>query len=177
MPKSEAANRHVTLEEVLANKEARVQRQREMMQAHPGGIISITVNMPGPVKDSARSRLVLRAAEKAITTASDRDGWSITFHQTLLLPTGPEALISANQNPVSLKKTMIAIEETHPLGRLFDLDVLDEDGSPIPRAAFSAAERSCLVCGKTAKECVRSRAHSREELDEAVAALLDDYEE
>ncbi len=175
MSRSAASNREVTLEEVLSNRDARVQRQRDMMSAHPGGIVSITVNMPGPVKDTADTRSVLQAAVKAVLAASVRGGWLVNFQQILHLPTGPEALLSTNLAPLSLKKTMIAIEEAHPLGRLFDLDVLDEDGRPLSRSAFGAPERACLLCDRPARECARYRSHGMEELRNAFVALAGDF--
>ncbi len=177
MSEAHASNRAVTLDEVLANKEARVRRQRAIMQSHPGGIVSVTVNIPGPVKDSEDARTVLGAAIKAVLTASLRGGWLVNFRQILRQDTGPEALLSTNLDPASLKKTMLAIEETHPLGRLFDLDVLDEDGKPIPRSVFGAPERACLICRKAAQECGRSRAHDLGELTRSIAAMVARYRE
>ena len=40
-----------------------------------------------------------------------------------------------------------------PLGRLFDLDVLDEKGVKLDRADFGKEERGCIVCGAVGRGC------------------------
>jgi holo-ACP synthase/triphosphoribosyl-dephospho-CoA synthase len=75
---------------------------------------------------------------------------------------------------LALKTLALHIEETHPLGRLFDLDVLDGEGK-ITRTALGAGERKCLVCGGGAFACGRSRAHRVEELAAAVIHIMENF--
>ncbi|MBR6901803.1 MAG: citrate lyase holo-[Synergistaceae bacterium] len=60
------------------------------------------------------------------------------------------------------------IENENKFGRLFDIDVIDADGNKLSRKNF----RKCLICGKQAQECARSRTHSVKEMQEAVEKLL-----
>jgi holo-ACP synthase/triphosphoribosyl-dephospho-CoA synthase len=75
---------------------------------------------------------------------------------------------------LALKTMALHIEETHPLGRLLDIDVLDGEGK-INRAALGAKERKCLICGGGAFACGRARAHTVEELTGAVKKIMGNF--
>ena len=70
---------------------------------------------------------------------------------------------------------MVAIEEGHGLGRLFDIDVLAGAGQIVDRAQIGLPPRGCLVCGAPGAGCARSRAHGIEELQRATRTLITDY--
>lgn len=67
------------------------------------------------------------------------------------------------------------MEETHPLGRLFDVDVYDEAGSGISREELGSPVRKCLICEKDAKLCGRSRSHTVKELYERIESIIDSW--
>ena len=78
---------------------------------------------------------------------------------------------------VQIKKLLatIDIEETHPLGRLFDMDVYDKTGNGISREQLGAPPRRCLLCGQGAKSCGRSRSHTIEELYARVEDIISSW--
>ena len=63
---------------------------------------------------------------------------------------------------------MCDIEDTHPLGRIFDIDVIDTDGTKLSRDSF----RKCILCDCQAQECARSRRHSVDEMFQAITELI-----
>ena len=63
------------------------------------------------------------------------------------------------------------IEESHPRGRLFDMDVIGTDGMKLSRGTY----RKCIICGCQAQECARSRKHSVEELQAKIEELLNQF--
>ena len=73
-------------------------------------------------------------------------------------------------------KRMCRIEESHFLGRIFDIDVYDGEGGQVSRSSLNLAERKCLLCGNDARICARSRVHSADELNEKIAAMKEEYE-
>ncbi|MDL2210081.1 citrate lyase holo-[acyl-carrier protein] synthase [Desulfovibrio sp. OttesenSCG-928-O18] len=170
-----ASNHVVSLEEVLVNREARVVRQRGMLDRGNGAIISFTVNMPGPVKDTADARVIFRAGLDALAAATRDAGFAVGEQRELYLPTGPEALLGFAAEAMAVKRMAVAVENTHPLGRLFDMDVLDASGASISRAALGAPMRTCLVCGGKAAVCGRSRAHAMDELLAAIRKQVAAY--
>jgi holo-ACP synthase len=48
------------------------------------------------------------------------------------------------------------------------MDVINTDGTKLSRPVY----RKCLICGKQAQECARSRTHTVKELQDAVDDLL-----
>ena len=71
----------------------------------------------------------------------------------------------------SITALMTSIEETHPLGRLFDIDVLDTTGTKLSRKIY----RKCFLCGCQAQECASSRKHSVSELQAYIAKEINNY--
>ena len=91
------------------------------------------------------------------------------------LPTGYEAYLVTTLSNEEAKRLACGIEDTHPLGRLFDLDVIDADGIPLSRTAIGQSPRKCLVCGNDAAYCMRARTHSRAELSAKINEMIEDY--
>ncbi len=74
-----------------------------------------------------------------------------------------------------IKNLTVEIEESSKFGRLLDLDVLRKDGSKVSRGDLSLSPRRCLLCGRPAAECSRSRAHSVTALQTAAQLFLQEY--
>lgn len=74
---------------------------------------------------------------------------------------------------LTLKRLTVGIEESHRLGRLFDIDVFIHTPTPLGRTALGLAARRCLVCDRPAHECVRSRRHRLPELYAKIATLVE----
>lgn len=71
--------------------------------------------------------------------------------------------------PAEEVKTLLCrLEDALPIGRLWDLDVLGEDGRPLSRQALGLPPRACLVCDAPAKICARERRHDLSALQAAI---------
>ena len=77
---------------------------------------------------------------------------------------GCEYTAIAFAEPERVKLITAETEELHPLGRIFDIDVIKPDGTKVSRTDLGASGRACILCGKPAFICGRSRAHSTEEV-------------
>lgn len=161
-----------TLEQVLARREARQQRQRELLAERHMPLVSLTVVAPGPVKQSELiERIYAEAVAEVEQRIRDIELWPWWDREETLAETGPELLLSVDAFVGDLKRALVDLEDTHPWGRLWDLDVVDERG-PITRAMIGAEPRRCLLCERPSPECARSRRHSVAELQQAVADLV-----
>lgn len=164
----------VTLAAILDARERRVATRNAGFARLPDApIVTLSVVMPGPVKDCDLSRRTASAARAALDRLFATHGWTTTEIAVETGPTGPEALISVAADPVALKRALAAVEETHPLGRLWDLDVTAPDGRAVSRRDLGLAPRRCLVCDSPAHACARSRAHPLEALLAAVEERID----
>ncbi|MBZ6527295.1 citrate lyase holo-[acyl-carrier protein] synthase [Aerococcaceae bacterium DSM 111021] len=164
----------VSLMEMLDAREKRAFRQTQIINQHsPGSLLSVTLNIPGNIKTSL---YLVGVFEEMLTEIKAKlDDVTIQFSEDLNLPTGPEAYFFVDIDSIELKKRMVALEETHSKGRVFDLDVVKlEDGklSSLKREEVGVGKRQCYICDRPAKECARSRKHSIEESQEAIANIL-----
>jgi holo-ACP synthase len=169
------AGPEVALEALLSAREARAATRARLVRETRRPVVTVTVVMPGPVKDCRLSRVVFAAAGEAVSDLFQAHGWLCRIVRSAQPVTGPEALIEVAADARLLKAALVEIEESHSLGRLFDLDVTAGDGEAISRSDLLLAPRRCLICDRPAKECGRSRAHSVDELLSHMEATVDDW--
>jgi len=152
--------RHVSVQDMLLARDARAERQQRFWNRHSSPLVSFTMNIAGSVK---YDKLIHKAFEEGVNRIRrqlERLGCPVLdFTQTVTF-TGCEALWAVRADARELKSRMCAIEEADKLGRLFDIDVIDADGSHLSRAF----ERRCLLCDGPVRACARSRTHSAQEL-------------
>ncbi|MDI9506700.1 MAG: citrate lyase holo-[acyl-carrier protein] synthase [Clostridiales bacterium] len=145
----------VDVNAMLAAREERARLQKALLRRFSKPLICFTLNIPGPLKSDPE---ICRAFHRGVKLLRNR--FTILHEALSLLDTGCEAIFVVEGDPVRLKIQCMAIEEADETGRLYDLDVLDNEGRKLDRPH----PRTCLICCKPAHECARSRAHSIEEL-------------
>jgi holo-ACP synthase len=161
-------NEVVTLQQILDNREARVDFQKILLRGYGSSLVCFTVNMPGAIKRCAPALAVHRAGVAALR---ERLAGYVIYYKTLDYPTGYEAYFAVDLPAEELKTILVQLEETHPMGRLMDLDVLRPDGTSVSRSALGLPRRKCLLCDGDAKACGRSQAHSLEDLWAEIARI------
>lgn len=163
----------ITLDQLLASREERASFQKELLKGYPGKtLVCLTVIMPGKVKRNLQSLVVAQAAVSALVSAFGDSMLSLRLRD---LPTGYEAYLVTPLSNEEAKRETCRIEDTHPLGRLFDLDVIDADGVPVSRELIGKAPRKCLVCDSDARYCMRNRTHSLDELSARIDEMIESY--
>ena len=180
----------ITLDELLASRDARHAMQQKLMAEHSGKtLVCLTVVMPGSVKRNLQSLTVAHAAVEAMQKAfgvkseerrvKNTDELLKTNDEGCLierdLNTGYEAYLITPMPLLEAKRVAVEIEDTHPLGRLFDIDVIDAQGIPVSRDRVGGQPRRCLVCDHEARYCMRMRWHTQEEIWARIRQMTDDY--
>ena len=155
---------------VLEAREQRSFMQQTLLKKYNRPLVSFSMNIAGPIKYTRLIHRGFNAGHTALLSAIKANSGHILFQKTITEITGCEGMYVTDLDAGTLKKITTAIEESTPLGRLFDLDVLDTDGNKLERSTA----RTCLICGRPAKECARSRTHSVAELQAATKQLLTD---
>ena len=184
-------NMPITLDELLASRDARHAMQQKLMADHSGKtLVCLTVVMPGSVKRNQQSLTVARAAVKAMRKAYNISDDLLPETELLTnelkaetgeclverdLNTGYEAYLITPLPLLEAKRVAVDIEDTHPLGRLFDIDVIDAQGIPVSRDRVGGQPRRCLVCDHEARYCMRMRWHTQEEIWARIKQMTDDY--
>lgn len=163
----------ITLAQLLASREERWHRQMMLIRDFPSlTLVCLTVIMPGKVKRSDRSLAVAKAAVMAMREAF---GDKMRQMDERDLATGYEAYMLVALPVEEAKLKACRIEETHPLGRLFDIDVIDRSATPVSRSIVGLSPRRCLLCGNDARYCIRNHTHTQEELLGRIRQMIDDY--
>lgn len=142
----------ITLEQLLKSRDQRWDRERRLLQEFPGQtLVVLTVVMPGRVKRNAHTRVIARAAEAAVQAFL---GPKVVLRYTNDAPTGYEAYWIVRAEARSVKRQMCGIEDFHPLGRLFDLDVIQSDATPLSRTtSVSRRAAACSAIRRPAGAC------------------------
>lgn len=158
------SGKDVSMAKILDARENRVQIQQEMLQKSPSCLLSFTLNIPGSVKVFPYTKWTYEVGISIISKGISLLNGVIIEQKEVKKDTGWEAFFALNLHPEDMKSYLLEQEEQHPLGRLFDFDILRADGSKLSRQELGFLERTCLLCGNPAFHCGRSRTHSAQEL-------------
>lgn len=159
----------ITLSQMLSRREMRANTQQSFLAKYHSPLISFTMNIPGPVKTNESVRRAFDIGQILLLEGLARLNAEILDCSEIHEDTGDELLLAVrNVQPEILKDMAVNIESFSPLGRLFDIDIINEHGRKLSRQEF----RKCIICGKQAQECARSRTHSVSEMQEAITRLL-----
>jgi holo-ACP synthase CitX/triphosphoribosyl-dephospho-CoA synthase CitG len=163
----------VTLRDMLEARERRVETQKALLKKHRRTLVAFTLNIPGQYK-------VFPLAQKTFAEGVEQIEWQMADmplleRQLVAEQTGDEAYFIFDAPAEEVKRRSLAIEEGHPLGRLFDMDVFDFEGKALRGENTGRSQRTCIICGGPVWACSRSRTHSAEELALRVAAMMQDF--
>ena len=163
----------ITLDALLKSRDDRHALQQQLRQQHPEStLVCLTVVMPGSVK---RNLYSVVTAQAALTALLDRLGEHVQATRARDLATGYEAYLISDLPALEAKRVTCDIEDSHPLGRLFDIDVMGNDGAPISRQTVGRQPRRCLLCDHESRWCMRNHSHTQEELMAHIEKLVNDY--
>ncbi len=163
------------LNRILKSREDRSKKQIELIDRYHMSLISFTLNTPGSTKDSPMYRDIHEAGTLAILEKLEEGHISIVHREEFYRTTGPEAYIVVDIDPLILKEITVDIEENHPLGRVFDIDVFDSHHNQISRTHIERPPRRCLLCNDDARVCMRMQRHTYEELIHWIEQLWNKY--
>ncbi|HEY8904824.1 MAG TPA: citrate lyase holo-[acyl-carrier protein] synthase [Rhodoferax sp.] len=165
---SAPSNVSVSLTQMLDRREQRVADQQALLSRFGRPLVQLTLVTPGPVKDTPQSRFVFGQGLAALQQALRLAGHAVLAQQGNYGDTGPEMLMVIDAEPLSIKGTMLQIEEQHALGRLWDVDVLDTSGASVSRQQLGWPARRCLLCDEPAHACSRSGQHALADLQRVI---------
>ena len=150
------------LPDMLNARERRVWVQEKLLSEYPGVLVSFTLNIPE----------AFDLALKEILQALSDSGIPVLKRSLILDRTGPEAFLCVDADALDVKRLLVPLEDASKLGRLYDIDIIGRDGKKISRSDIGKPGRTCLLCGRPARECSRSRTHSVAELTAAIQEIF-----
>lgn len=159
-----------TLQEILDARENRAKIQQELVKQYQKPLLCFTMNIPGPEKSNRDIAIGFAVGNWLLRDALT--GVPILYKDEHRKSTGCESYYVVDLPAKKLKQIAIDLENTEPIGRLFDMDVLDTDGTKLTREHLGYPRRKCLLCNRDAIICARSRTHSLEALHDRIGFLL-----
>jgi holo-ACP synthase/triphosphoribosyl-dephospho-CoA synthase len=154
----------VTLQQILDAREYRSGVQQRLLTSFHRPVMSFTMNIAGEIKHSP---LIELAFDSGIQSIFGFLGTPLHV-EILRRPTGCEAFFVFDMTAEEIKQACVKIESEAPVGRLFDMDVIDTDGRKLSRRS----PRTCIVCGGPVAPCSRSRAHGLETIKACTDQIL-----
>ena len=158
----------ITLPQMLDCRERRGLIQDMLAAKYGKTVISYCMNIPGPIKTNPQIRAAFESGLAQLHKTLQQHGIAVLEDVDIREVTGDEWIAAVDCGAEQVKDLTMQIEESHPLGRLFDMDVLGPDGRKLSRMRY----RKCLICGRQAQECSRSRTHTVREMQDAVDLML-----
>lgn len=159
-----------SLQEILHAREQRVQIQKQLLAHFQKPLLCFTMNIPGPQKLNRDVSIGFAVGNWLLCDALDSK--QVLHTQIYRRATGCESFYVVDMPATELKKLALELEEIQPIGRLFDMDVLDVSGEKISRETLGYPRRKCLLCDNDAAVCGRSRTHRLEDLQDRTSFLL-----
>ena len=153
------------LAELLLAREKRAARQKELLAKYDATLISFTMNIPGPVKNSP---LIQGGFGLGVRLLVVQFPPFVYREDRYTDPAGCQGYYVLREDPQRVKDICTRLEDSSPIGRLFDFDVLTPTGEKLSRSR----PRPCLLCGEDARVCRRRGTHSLSELEAEVQRLL-----
>lgn len=172
-----ADGKQVDIPAVLMNRDRRVAVQNQLLTASPEAtIVAAKLNIPGPIKNNVKIQAFFTAELECFEARLLERGLTFLVKKEWLPAlTGPERFYLIFAPGQAVKRTTTEFEEATAFRRLFDLDVLIRTNGQVhslSRTEIGYPVRTCLICGRPAKECGRARTHTVNELQAKVAELI-----
>lgn len=158
---------------MLNAKEAFWLKEQDIVRKNKMPLITFKFNIPTIPKNSPPiSQAFIKALKDFLQFLGKiNDNFTIIEQSENVL--GPYALILIKFNSKLLKKKAIKFENEHKIGRLFDIDIMDELGRVLNRTK----KRKCFLCDNPAIICMRLNKHSQNEVrsffDEKIKSYLE----
>ena len=159
---------------ILDAREERVNLIETLIENYKDTIVVARVNYPGNNKENYISDYIIeKGREELIKVFNDRIEHIIEKSSA----EGPYIVLILKLDGNTAKRRTIEIENTHLLGRFLDLDVYEGSISSISRQSLGFDKRTCYLCGNYAHECIRSKNHTVEEVEEFIIKAVKRYME
>ena len=126
----------VVLTDMLACRERRVNTQNAYIQKYHCPVISFCMNIPGPIKTNDKIKKAFLSGKEALFDALQKKNIPVLSQIEFDDKTGNEIILAVDYPADKIKKLTTEIEDTHPFGRLFDMDVIGTDGEKLSRGVY-----------------------------------------
>lgn len=162
----------LAMNRMLDAKEKRYYKIKSLTEKYEAPVLSFMLNIPGEDKNFEEAVSFHKKYVEKIKNLLEEKEIKILFEDYENLVTGMEYIGVLDGDGCVIKKLMMEVEEESMGGRLLDIDIYDKDFSQISRSSLGLPERKCIICGDTARTCIKEERHKIEELEERVREII-----
>jgi len=157
-----------TLKEILDSREWRAEKQQALLNRFQKPLLCFTMNIPGPEKWNRDVSIGFAVGNLLLRKRLQ----NVVHRESRISNAGCAAFYVVDMPAGQLKQIAMEMEQIGPVGRLFDMDVLEETGRKLSREEMGQEPRKCLLCGEDARICGRTRAHGLAALHHKTKEIL-----
>lgn len=165
----------VSIDDILNLRDNRQQFINKLIKEYRKTIIVFSMNIVGPIKVFNLSKKAFIEGNSLILRMIEDHKLHLIYHHKNEQLSGYESYYVIDYNPIELKKLVTNIEDSTDLGRLFDIDVITNEGVKVSRSNINIQGRKCILCDTPVFICSRSRKHSVDDLIEKEIEIMFDY--
>jgi len=160
---------------ILKAREARAKQRMQFAQTDTPSL-SLTLNIPGFPKSNDLTKATFKLVLDDLSIFLMANRISINKEQAYLeIDHAGQIFISPLAKHIDLqllKSLTERFEHIHPLGRIIDVDVFNEKGSPVS----SGKQKPCIICkNKPAVVCMREHNHTYETLRATIFEMMESF--
>lgn len=161
------------IDRILEDREKRYNKIQEMLE-HGLPVLCGKINYPGNDKNTAESKRAFYALLKTLELNFKNNSLETIYTEGY---DGRGIVMLLNMDLITAKKIAVKIEEEHPLGRIFDIDLYHDSGEPINRGDVGCPPRGCIICGQNPRECAKIKRHDLKEVINKINEIINSYGE
>ncbi|HEX2925123.1 MAG TPA: citrate lyase holo-[acyl-carrier protein] synthase [Ruminiclostridium sp.] len=153
------------IQELLLYRSLTDEYVSKLCSLFPGSsLIQISPNIPGPDKRIFPAKELHDAGVEEIRKMVFREKFKMKDCRKIENWPFFITFFVVSSDAYQLKERCLELEESHPFGRFWDIDVYLCNGGKLSREIMKHGERICFLCRDSAKACSYEMRHSHEEL-------------
>lgn len=156
------SNMLYTCEELISQKEKRLDIQKQLIKKFNMPILFMKVNYPYTLKDNLLTKYILKEMDTLISDIYSDD---IQYKLLRVTAEGPNSMMVINEPAEILKETAVFIQDNHILGKVMHISVYNNiNGALVTREELGLEKRRCIVCDDYAEKCIKGNRHTKEDI-------------
>lgn len=153
-----------------------LKRQTHLTKKYQLPLIVVKTNVVGDVSDNEHANYIYSLALDEVQKTMAVLNIIVIEHDDAKSDANLESIYVVKGITAStLKRAMVKIENSHFLGNLFNIDVIDPQGYAVSRRGTQMESRKCILCDCPAGYCAANHNHSDQELKEKIALMIGQY--
>ena len=153
-----------------SEQQVRAVRQRALLRQGGKCLLTFTLNIPESNKCSPLAKKGIEEGIREIEIALDPR--VILKQKRYETAAGYEADLLLDMPASEVKRRMVCLEDRHPIGDLFHLEVFENNGELCTRKKLGLPQRKRLPCSLPASDCTGNHTYASETSRRETACLL-----